>query len=246
MKQADDIYAQERDVRPFEFNNEVVQVFPDMIDRSIPGYSLTLPLIGLMAARYVQAGSAVYDLGCSLGAATLAMRRGIAQAHGAFDCRLIGVDNSVAMIEECQRLMAHDESPVPVDLLLGDLETAVIENASIVVLNFTLQFVPQERRDQIIQRIYAGLRPGGVLILSEKVVFADPEKHERFIDIHHDYKRYNGYSDLEIAQKRTALENVMIPETIEANRERLLGAGFASCDLWFQAMNFMSLLGMKG
>ena len=245
MEHADNIYASERVLEPFAFNREVVQVFPDMIDRSIPGYSLTLPLIGLMAARYVQAGSNVYDLGCSLGAATLAMRHGIAKAHGDFSCQLVGIDNSMAMIERCRALIAADDAPIPVEIVEGDLETAVIENASIVVLNFTLQFVPPERRDGVMSRIYEGLRPGGILILSEKVVFAEPEKHERFIDIHHDFKRYNGYSDLEVAQKRNALENVMIPETIERNRERILGAGFGTCELWFQAVNFMSLLAIK-
>jgi len=245
MTQADHIYAHMREAKPFTFNEEVVAVFPDMIDRSVPGYSLTLPLIGLMAARYVQAGTAVYDLGSSLGAATLAMRHAIAKAHGALDCEIIGIDNSAAMIARCQQLIDCDDTPILVRLIEQDLETADIANASVVVLNFTLQFVPPERRDQIIQRIYEGLRPGGILLVSEKVVFTDRVKNERFIDIHHDYKRYNGYSDLEIAQKRNAIENVLIPETIEANRGRLLGAGFASCDVWFQAMNFMSLLAIK-
>ena len=246
MTQADNIFAQERrEIEPFSFNEDVVRVFPDMIDRSIPGYSLTLPLIGLIAARYVQASSVVYDLGCSLGGATLAMRHGIAKAHGAFDCQMIGIDNSAAMVRRCRQIVAADQTPIPVGIVEGDLESAVIENASIVVLNFTLQFVPPERRDQIIQRIYNGLRPGGALILSEKVVFADPEKDAQFVDIYYDYKRYNGYSELEIAQKRTALENVMIPETIEANRQRVLRAGFKTCDQWFQAVNFMSLLAIK-
>lgn len=237
----DNIYSQKQEVSPFKFDESVVKVFQDMIGRSVPGYELTLPLIGLIAARYVQPNSQVYDLGCSLGAASVIMRHHIQQDG----VRMVGIDNSEAMIAQCKKNIAADNSTVPMDVLLGDIRETDIENASMVVLNFTLQFIDPADRDALIQKIYAGLRPGGVLVVSEKIIFDDAEKNERIIDLHHDFKRANGYSDLEVAQKRTSIMNVLIPETIPAHQKRMLDAGFQSADLWFQAYNFCSLLAIK-
>ncbi len=237
----DNIYSQKRDVTPFKFDEAVVKVFQDMIGRSVPGYELTLPLIGLIAARYVQPNSRVYDLGCSLGAASVIMRRHIQQDG----VHMVGIDNSEAMVEQCTQNIAADESDIPMDVMLGDIRTANIQNASMVVLNFTLQFIDPTDRDRLIEKVYAGLNPGGVLVVSEKIVFDDEDKNERFIDLHHDFKRANGYSDLEVAQKRTAIMNVLIPETIPDHQARLLNAGFQSAELWFQAFNFCSLLAIK-
>ena len=238
----DNIYALLRTkVPPFEFNEEVVSVFTDMIERSVPGYSLTLPLIGLIAQRYAQPNSNCYDLGCSLGASTLAMRHHIQQPN----CHIIGIDNSPAMLAELQTILAKDGGNIPVHLQEADIRDVPIENASVVVLNFTLQFIDPEDRTILIKRIFDGLRPGGVIILSEKVIFANPDQDERFVTLHHDFKRANGYSDLEISQKRRAIENVLITETIEQDQQRLLSAGFSTSEIWFQAFNFISLLAIK-
>lgn len=238
----DTIYATPHPaISAFRFDDEVVRVFPDMIARSVPGYELLVPLIGLWAARTVQAGTNVYDLGCSLGAATFAMRQRITQP----DCEIIAVDNSPAMVRRCQEILAMAQGRTPVTLRMADVRDVMIENASLVVLNFTLQFIAPAERDAIIERVYAGLVAGGILILSEKVVFADAVHNERMVEIHHDFKRANGYSELEIAQKRTALEEVLIPETVEQHQARLLGAGFASAEVWFQAFNFVSTVGIK-
>ena len=238
----DTIYAVEKTkVEPFTFDEEVVAVFPDMIARSVPGYTLLLPLIGQIASRYAQPYSRCYDLGCSLGAVTLALRQQIAVP----DCRITAVDNSAAMIEQCGRILARSGRGVPVDLVEADICQIPINQASVVVLNFTLQFVAPSQRDGLIQRIYDGLLPGGVLILSEKVLFEPPALNERLVTLHHDFKRENGYSDLEISQKRTALENVLISETVPQHQGRLQRAGFASAEVWFQAFNFVSLLALK-
>jgi tRNA (cmo5U34)-methyltransferase len=238
----DDIYAAPlQEMIDFKFDERVVEVFPDMIQRSIPGYGLIISNIGIVAAKYAQAGSHCYDLGCSLGAVSLAMRQRITQP----DCDIIAVDNSPAMIERGRELLARDSLPtVPVTMICADLREIAIENASVVVLNFTLQFVPPAERPALIERIYAGLRPGGVLILSEKIAFSEPEQqfHE---GLHHDFKRANGYSDLEISQKRSALEKVLIPETLACHRSRLRAAGFSSSALWFQCFNFVSLVAVK-
>ncbi|VAW32025.1 tRNA (cmo5U34)-methyltransferase [hydrothermal vent metagenome] len=238
----DRIYAAEKEiVTPFEFNEEVVAVFPDMIDRSVPGYRLLLPLIGQIASRYAQPHSRCYDLGCSLGAVTLALRQQIEQPG----CCITAVDNAPAMITQCRHNVARAGDGIPVEIVEADICQIPIRNASVVVLNFTFQFVPPPLRDGLIQHVYDGLLPGGALILSEKVVFEPPELNQRLVQLHHEFKRANGYTDLEISQKRTALEDVLVSETVMQHQERLHQAGFATVDLWFQAFNFVSLLAVK-
>jgi tRNA (cmo5U34)-methyltransferase len=225
----------------FTFDDGVAKVFPDMIKRSVPGYSTIIAMTGLLAGRYAAADSNLYDLGCSLGASTLAMRQNIR----AQNCRIVAVDNSRAMLASCRNIIETDTHEIPVSLVCADLQDVAIENASVVVLNFTLQFVPLDLRDAVIARIYQGLQPGGIMILSEKVTFTDPHLDELNIDLHHQFKRANGYSELEVAQKRSALDNVLLPETLERHRERIGGAGFSSCDVWFQCFNFASLVALK-
>lgn len=228
-------------VAGFSFDQKVVDVFPDMIKRSVPGYATIISMIGTLAERYATSSSRCYDLGCSLGAASLAMRHRIRAA----DCTIVGIDNSPAMIKHCQAVMDADSGEIPVSLICDDLQNVSIENASMVVLNFTLQFITPEQREQIIRRIYNGLKSGGVLILSEKVTFGDAQHDQLMIDLHHNFKRANGYSDLEIAQKRAAIEDVLIPETLDNHRQRLKLVGFQSCDVWFQCFNFASIIAIK-
>ena len=194
----------------FAFDDNVARVFPDMIKRSVPGYATIVAMTGLLAGRYATPGSALYDLGCSLGASTLAMRQNLRQP----ECRIIGVDNSASMLERCRSIIDTDTHDTPVDLVCANLQDISIEDASVVVLNFTLQFIPLEIRDAVLHSIYQGMRPGGIMVLSEKVTFADPHLDELNIDLHHQFKRANGYSELEVAQKRNALENVLLPETL--------------------------------
>ena len=238
----DDIYANPRNhVDSFKFDEDVVQVFTDMIARSVPGYMLTLPLIGLLAGKYVQSDSQLYDLGCSLGAVSLSMQPQIKVAG----CQIVAIDSSAAMLARCREVIKNEAGLTPIKWVKDDIRTASIKNASVVVLNFTLQFISPVERDALIHKIYKGMRKGGALILSEKVSFEDGEQNGRFSNIHHDFKRANGYSDLEISQKRTAIENVLISETIPQHQHRLYRAGFSSAEVWFQALNFMSLLALK-
>ena len=243
IRKTDAIYASPlQDIIDFQFDERVVAVFPDMIQRSVPGYGMIVSNIGILAAKYAQAGSHCYDLGCSLGAVTLAMRQRLKQP----DCDIISVDNSPAMIERARELLALDSLPaIPVTMLCSDLQDVAIENASVVVLNFTLQFIPPAQRLALIERIHAGLKPNGILILSEKIAFSEPDRQHFHVEMHHDFKRANGYSDLEISQKRSALENVMIPETIACHQKRLQAAGFSFSELWFQCFNFVSLVAIK-
>ena len=241
----DRIYQQDQPQVAFEFDERVADVFSDMINRSVPGYGTIISMIGTLAERYVQQDSNAYDLGCSLGAATLAMRRHLQDSDRDRGVRIIAVDNSAAMVERCRQRLAAENGSVPVDLVQGDVLETDISNASMVVLNFTLQFIPLARRPALLETIYRGMRPGGLLVLSEKVRFEDPDLDELFIDLHHHFKIRQGYSELEVSRKRAALENVLIPETIAAHEARIGQAGFSSFDVWFQCFNFASMVAVK-
>jgi len=242
-KKQDAIYASALDeIIDFQFDERVVAVFPDMIQRSVPGYGTLISSIGVLAGRYAQDNSHCYDLGCSLGAVSLSMRQRIKHKN----CDIIAIDNSAEMIERGRELLASDTTAtVPVHMGCADIQAIDIADASVVVMNFTLQFIALEARQALVKRIYQGLKPGGVLILSEKLAFDDQVESDFLIDAHHDFKRDNGYSDLEISQKRTALENVLIPETLACHQQRLSDAGFEFNRVWFQCFNFASLIAIK-
>ncbi|CAM2884198.1 carboxy-S-adenosyl-L-methionine synthase CmoA [Vibrio rarus] len=225
----------------FTFDERVAEVFPDMIQRSVPGYSNIISAIGMLAERFATDGSNLYDLGCSLGAATLSMRRNIT----ANNCNIIAVDNSAAMVERCKLHINAYKANTPVDIREADIRHIDINNASVVVLNFTLQFLSPDDRQTLLEKIYAGLQPGGILILSEKFIFDDASAHQLLIDLHHDFKRANGYSELEISQKRSAIENVMLPDTIDIHKQRFADIGFSSSEVWFQCFNFGSMFAIK-
>ncbi len=226
------------EVKAFEFNETVAGVFQDMISRSVPGYSLLMRMIGLYADIFVTPASRVYDLGCSLGEASLLISD---QARDT-GCRIIAVDNSAAMIEKCRQ---HPPGATEIEWCRGDIRHTEIENASMVVLNLTLQFLQPEERPALLQRIFAGLNPGGVLVLSEKIVFDDPAENERMTQLYQGFKKTMGYSDLEISQKRNALENVLIPDSDQQHRRRLEAIGFNEVYQCFRGFNFVSYLAIK-
>ena len=249
------------DIGGFRFDRQVVDVFPDMLDRSIPGYSSIIAQSGLLAEHFAREGTRCYDLGCSLGATLLSMRHAISCA----DCELVGVDNSSAMIERCEELIDADNKATiadsqsassintktdtnnrpPVCLINADIEQVEIDNASVVALNFTLQFVEPAYRSTLLNRIGKAIVDGGALILSEKIKFDDQFLHDLYTDQYHAFKKANGYSDLEISQKRSALENVLIPDTVDTHLARLGDAGFKHCSVWFQCFNFVSIIAVK-
>ena len=240
----DTIYATAEDAdKPFTFNQAVADVFPDMLQRSIPGYAASIEAIGSLAARYVTPGSTCYDLGCSLGAATLAMRSAIKMPG----CRIIAVDNAPAMVRRCNEVLAAAENPgaTVVEVCHADIRDIEIANASMVVMNYTLQFLGIAARDAIIAKIHAGMLPGGLFLLSEKVVDEDPHMEELLVDLHHEHKRRNDYSQLEISRKRAALENVLVPESVAAHRTRLARAGFVHSGVWLRYFNFVSIVAIK-
>src|SRR5690554_2455442 len=208
-------------VSDFVFDHDVARVFPDMIKRSIPGYPTIVENIGVIAAQHAQPQTLIYDLGCSLGASTQSMRRHLRQEG----CRILAVDNAEAMVQRCREyLSAQDaiiEELVPASVVQADIRDLQLQPCSVVVLNFTLQFIAPEHRLQLLSRIRSALLPGGILILSEKFRFDDPGIQDNLEQVHYAFKRANGYSDLEIAQKRSAIENVMLLDTQEAHLDRL-------------------------
>ncbi len=237
-KKRDRVYAASMpSVAAFQFDAGVADVFQDMVERSVPGYGLLLELIGVLAARYAMPGTNCYDLGCSLGASTLQLKR-----HVPGSCHVVGVDNSAAMVTRCKAALARDHSSASSEIRLEDLRNTRIEQASIVLLNFTLQFVPDEQRQDILQGIAGGLVPGGILILAEKVRFPDQARQDLMTELHHEFKKHHGYSELEIAQKRAALETVLLSNTEHEHLQRLSAAGFERPEVCFRCLNFMAFL----
>jgi tRNA (cmo5U34)-methyltransferase len=234
----DQIYAVRQDkIDSFTFDERVAEVFSDMISRSVPGYASIIGMIGILAKQHAASGSNLYDLGCSLGAATVSMGREI--MHG--NCQLVAVDNARAMLDRARENFAcHGISGVKT--ICDDIRHVSISNASVVILNFTLQFLTVEERLPLLQNIRKGMREDGVLVLSEKISGANEREDALLIELHHTFKRANGYSDLEISQKRAALEEVLLPETIATHKTRLHQAGFSQVDLWFQCFNFVSFI----
>lgn len=238
----DSLYAQPIEtITEFRFDHNVAAIFDDMIKRSVPGYQTIISSIGPLAERYAQNDSLCYDLGCSLGTAAISMAATINKNN----CRIIAVDNSPAMISGCQKILKSVKFPVSIHPICADVRHIEISRASVVVLNYTLQFIPPQHRLKFLGKIHDGLLPGGILILSEKLRFKDPQQQALHDEMHHAFKKCQGYSELEISQKRTALEKILIPDTLLLHRNRLKKAGFDSIEVWFQYFNFVSLIAIK-
>lgn len=238
----DDLYQQPRSpVPPFEFDDQVARVFDDMISRSIPLYREIIDRQVQLISRYYQQGTTIYDLGCSNGNLGLTVCRRM----GEQPFTMKAVDNSAPMLSVYRERLEATDCDGRITLLCQNICETFIENASVVVLNFTLQFLPEKDRNAMIANIYKGLNPGGVLLFSEKITHADPELAKLQQDFYYAFKRENGYSELEISQKREALEKILIPETLDQHMDRLRDAGFAAVDVWQKWFNFASLIAIK-
>ena len=241
MTGKDSIYANQQEVKDFSFDANVVEVFPDMIQRSVPGYTTIVSTMGKLAGKFAQNNSNLYDLGCSLGAVTLSMRRNIKSEN----CKIIAIDNSAPMVERCRLHLKAFKSDIPVEVALADINEVELNNASVIAMNFTLQFIPQAQRFDLLKKLYDSLKPGGVLLLSEKFRVEKEQSDNLLIDLHHDFKRHNGYSELEISQKRTAIENVMRTDYLNTHLKRLADIGFNQTQVWYQCFNFCSMIAIK-
>jgi len=228
-------------VADFKFDESVVDVFPDMIQRSVPGYETIVHTIGELAKTFATPDSNVFDLGCSLGAASLS----VARATQGIPCNIVGVDSSEAMVNRCRRMVQAFALSNPVTILQQYAQDTDINNASMVIMNFTLQFIPPADRKALLQSIYDGLNEGGVLVISEKIKHPTISGNELLVDLHHQFKRNNGYSELEVSQKRASLEKVMLTDTFSEHETRLKDVGFADVVMWFKCFNFTSLVAIK-
>ncbi|WP_119396520.1 carboxy-S-adenosyl-L-methionine synthase CmoA [Salinibius halmophilus] len=239
----DDIFAHpQANIGKFEFDETVAHVFPDMIKRSVPGYSHVIALTGVLAGQYAKPDSKIYDLGCSLGASTLAMRHHVKAPN----CEIIGIDTSDAMLRRARDWIdSTDEEAVTVTLEQNDIRNVDFQPMSVAVLNYTLQFVPMADRTALLQKIYDAMLPGAALILSEKVTFTDAAQQDLLERHQLDFKRANGYSELEISQKRQSIEDVLVTETLPEHHQRLRDVGFSQVETWFQCFNFTSMIAIK-
>ena len=225
----------------FEFNERVAEVFDDMLDRSIPFYKQVIAMTGEILGRSLVPHDTVYDLGCSTGTMLLHLGRMLQRA----DVRFVGVDNSRAMLDKAMRKAQMYSLADAIDFIEQDITGASFTEAGAVILNYTLQFINPSVRQTFLKNIYDGLRRGGILILSEKIVSSDKEFNGQFLESYHRYKKNRGYSELQIANKREALENVLIPFTLRENMDLLRRAGFRRTETFFQWFNFVSIMACK-
>lgn len=228
-------------IADFNFGKKVATVFDDMLDRSVPFYREIQRMIAEIAMDFAVEGTNIYDLGCSTGTTLLNL-----DARLNKKIRFIGVDNSAEMLKRCREKLAEHHFEREHDLICADLNQGVaIQNASIVLIVLTLQFIRPLYRDKLVQTIVSGLNENGCLILVEKVLGEDSIFNRLFIKYYYDLKKRQGYSELEIAQKREALENVLIPYKLLENREMLLRAGFRYSDVFFKWYNFCGMIAVK-
>ena len=235
----DNLFNKQSDIADFRFDQDVVKVFDDMVRRSVPGYDSMIQMIGLIARMYGQDNTNYYDLGSSTGAITLS----IALNNKSKNNQFFAIDNSKEMVEQCEKNLHNKVDNL--QAIYDDINQVKINSASIVVLNLTLQFIDVNLRSNLIKKIYDGLESGGILIISEKIHFDDAVTQNQITKLHMDFKKENGYSELEIANKRQAIENVLITETKEQHLNRLRDCGFVETSCFFQCLNFVSFLSVK-
>jgi tRNA (cmo5U34)-methyltransferase len=239
--ETDRLFSDQASAPPaFRFDEAVARVFPDMLRRSIPGYSALLHLIGVLAQQTVKDGTSVYDLGCSLGAVSLSIRHAI----GPREARLIAIDNSQAMVDRCREVLSADSGLCPVEVFTADITDLSFEPSSLIVLNFTLQFVPPPQRQEILARIERSLVPGGVLVLSEKTAADDADVDARYRELHDAFRESNGYTRMEMSRKREALDQILIPEDPVRYEGLMREVGLVPIP-WFRCLQFVSWIAKK-
>ncbi|MDA0576597.1 MAG: carboxy-S-adenosyl-L-methionine synthase CmoA [Verrucomicrobia bacterium] len=225
----------------FDFGQRTAAVFDDMLDRSVPFYAEVQRMLGDLATDFATPGSNLYDLGCSTGTTFLQLDPSVAQ-----DVTFVGIDSSQPMLDKAGEKLRKAGFTRAHELVCADLNSPIIiKNASVVILNLTLQFVRPLRRTALIRSIANGMNEGGCLLLIEKVLSPHTTLNRLFIKHYYEFKKRQGYSELEISQKREALENVLIPYHADENRQMLTHNGFSACDVFFRWYNFFGLVAIK-
>ena len=227
-------------VKEFEFNQNVADVFDDMLVRSIPFYQEIHRTIIDVIEKRIATNGLIYDLGCSTGTTIQQIQHHFPEKKLSF----IGVDNSASMIKKARSKLADNSVP-DVSLICQDLTDVVLDSCDLVIMNYTLQFIDKFQRSALLNKIFNALKPGGILIMAEKINCDDSSIQALFHELYYDFKRRNGYSELEISQKREALENVLIPLTADMQLELLKYSGFDKVEMLFKWYNFASFIAIK-
>jgi len=242
----DRVFAEKMEkVLPFKFDEKVTRVFNNMLDRSVPLYQESIKQQAMLTLRFYQPGTIAYDLGCSNGNLGLKILEEFnTVGNRGKELSMVAVDSSSPMIEKYREKLAKSKND-SVELICDYIENVEISNASIVVINLTMQFIDIKKRAELVKRIYNGLAKGGVLLLTEKITQNNDVFKELYEDFYKEFKLENGYSELEISQKRDALEKVLVPETILDHEERIRTAGFNNFDIFLKWFNFASMIAYK-
>lgn len=230
-------------IKGFQFNEQVAEVFDDMVSRSVPFYDEIHKIILDIAGRLELDGKRIYDIGCSTGT-TISILDTFLKKERDATAHFVGIDNSAPMLKKCQTKLSKKKIR-NVELIQGNAEDQKLAKSGMVIMNYTLQFIPVKNRLDILKRIYRSLEKGGVFIYAEKIKAENKAVNELLIDLYYDFKRRNGYSEMEIAQKREALENVLIPHTPEDQLQLLKEAGFKKAETLFRWYNFACFIGIK-
>ena len=237
----DEVFREYSKASDFKFSSKVAGVFDDMVNRSVPYYEEMQRMVGELAADHAKENTKIYDLGCSTGTTLIHMDQTVGD-----NVQLVGVDDSKDMLEKCRAKLTQMEFRHPYELMVADLNQDVkIENASVVVLVLTLQFVRPINRERLVKQIFNGLQSDGSLILIEKILAEDSRFNRDFIKYYYDMKRRHHYSEMEISQKREALENVLIPYKLSENIALLRDVGFEHCETFFKWYNFTGIIAKK-
>ena len=222
----------------FSFDENVARVFDDMISRSVPLYADVQRSVPVLADLLDHDPIKVVDLGCSTGTSLIHLVQSLPDRN----LELIGVDNSAAMLAKCDEKLAKVQLQQKIETHLSDVRQFEFSDASIVLMNYTLQFIEAENRPAVLERIRNSIRSGGFLLVSEKVVHHQPRVDNALVELYFEYKRRQGYSELEISRKRDALENVLVPLTVSENIEMLHLAGFERVELLLKWFNFATFV----
>lgn len=224
--------------KQFEFDEQIASVFDDMLNRSVPFYSEVIKLITDMGAKILDENDKVYDLGCSTATTLIELQRKVQK-----ELTLLGVDSSEAMLKRAKN--KSNALNIELELICDDIFNIDIDNAKLVLSNYTIQFIRPLQREKLIKKIYDGLNDKGVFIFSEKIIYDNPYMNKNIIDLYYDFKKEQGYSEFEISQKREALENVLIPYSEEENKKMIIDAGFKEVHTIFKWMNFATFIAFK-
>lgn len=225
----------------WKFTQEVADVFENMLERSIPELDGMRDVVTRLACKFALPNTQVIDLGCSAGGSLIPIIREKGRTVS-----YIGVENSVPMIEKAEELIGA----LNVDYLLQNMDLRSqfpqADNCSVILSVLTLQFIPMEHRQSLLHRVISSLNSGGAFVLVEKVLGNDHFLNDLMTTLYQQMKRDNGYSEVQIAEKKRSLENALVPVSARSNEELLRSAGFKHVECIWRNLQFVGWIAVKG